>query len=236
MTSIRHKMIAAGFLKQAEQNNWMTVLLRAASIPVVLLSLAVGAHPNLITALSLTCAGVACWLLYIDRPVLFFSLWALSALMDYADGTVARKAGKESYFGYLLDMLGDRVKLLLLLATWMAASDSGLSWLLGTSAVALLFVTEVISHLFLLQSPKKLAPTSDRSPWLYVSEIFLRFDMHTFFLYGLTLAASHNFGYAGTTWLNMVLLVYLGDSVRLRRSVEGGSLQLNPRFLNKLRR
>ncbi|KAJ1648232.1 phosphatidylinositol synthase 1 (CDP-alcohol phosphatidyltransferase1) [Coemansia asiatica] len=64
--------------------------------------------PNLIGYSRVALTGVAVYSMYNEHPALMFFSYALSELLDAADGHYARKLGQCSKFGEVLDMVTDR--------------------------------------------------------------------------------------------------------------------------------
>jgi phosphatidylglycerophosphate synthase len=226
--SIRQRMITAGYLKQSEYFNVLTVALRATSIPFVTLFVRLRIHPNAVTLLSLIAAAAACVAYRSDQRGVFALLWTLSAILDYADGTVARKLGKASYFGYLLDMVGDRVKLMALLLVWGLGTGGVWAYTAASLAIAALATVEVLLHAFVARADSPSVP-GGTGVGRYLFEVLLRFDMHTFVVYGLAVALSVGASYIGTGWLVLVLFVSLYRTVTTRLVGPPGTVRLNAR-------
>ncbi|KAJ2111881.1 phosphatidylinositol synthase 1 (CDP-alcohol phosphatidyltransferase1) [Coemansia sp. RSA 922] len=64
--------------------------------------------PNLIGYSRVLLSGVAAYSMYYEHPSVMFISYALSELLDAADGYYARKLGQCSKFGEVLDMVTDR--------------------------------------------------------------------------------------------------------------------------------
>jgi archaetidylinositol phosphate synthase len=76
--------------------------------PLAHLFIRLGITPNQISLLSLLC-GIGCAVLYIQQSFLWGSvLLFVSAILDLVDGSVARKLGKESDFGAVIDWIFDK--------------------------------------------------------------------------------------------------------------------------------
>lgn len=65
-------------------------------------------HPNILTILTLV-IGLPGFYFYTQGNALFGSLFILGAIFDVVDGTVARKTGKKTAFGGILDAAVDRI-------------------------------------------------------------------------------------------------------------------------------
>lgn len=77
--------------------------------PISLFLAKTGIHPNFITLLSfiLTSTGVV-WVL-LEKPIIAFFWFLITAPLDAVDGYVARISGKTSKFGAFLDSTLDRI-------------------------------------------------------------------------------------------------------------------------------
>lgn len=197
------RMIESGFLKIQEAANPLVVLLRICSAPVVIFCVHLKIHPNAVTTLSLILGCLGALFFYAGDVTAFVWSWSIAVILDYADGIIARKAGKESRFGYLFDMLSDRVKLVALLLAWAAVLNDMLSILMAAMAIGLLLLSEVAAHLLVPRSGAR--GDQQISISAAVTNVFARFDMHTFFIYGLAIAVPGVAGYVATGWLVLAL-------------------------------
>ncbi len=65
--------------------------------------------PNTISMLALAPGLGAAWAAWTQHPAIALLLWALNRLLDGLDGTVARRTGRASDFGGVLDLVLDFV-------------------------------------------------------------------------------------------------------------------------------
>lgn len=142
------RMTAAGYMKAEEANNPLVVALRMFALPVVMFGIRTKLRPNIVTGISLALGCSGAFFYYLDAKLAFVVAWSVSVILDYADGPIARMSGKESHFGYLFDMLGDRIKLTSLVIAWGFVEGNFLGTMLAILVVSILFATEVITHLF----------------------------------------------------------------------------------------
>ena len=77
---------------------------------------------NALTALRLLLAPACAWAIWVDRPVVAASLFALAVASDFADGPLARRRGEASAFGGLFDHTVDAIFVTTLLLA-LAARD-----------------------------------------------------------------------------------------------------------------
>lgn len=230
MNNFIERLIADGYIRPGEKTNPLVVVLRIMAMPVVRMGVALGINPNIVTLVSIALGLGAAWLYFIGLDGAFFIAWTASVILDYADGTIARRAGKASHFGYLLDMLGDRLKLLALVFVWWLVNGTLTADLL-TGFVALMLVSiEIVTHVFVRQA----GSDSKKSPiWRQpLVRMFLEFNMHSFFVLGVCLAIGDRLDRAGLLWLGIVLIVNFIDECRLRL-VRHGTLCwiVNPKIL-----
>ncbi|KAI8320957.1 CDP-diacylglycerol--inositol 3-phosphatidyltransferase [Martensiomyces pterosporus] len=64
--------------------------------------------PNLIGYSRIALTAIAVYSMYFEHPYIMFASYAISELLDAADGYYARKLGQCSKFGEVLDMVTDR--------------------------------------------------------------------------------------------------------------------------------
>jgi phosphatidylglycerophosphate synthase len=232
-SQLTERMVAAGRLKQTEANNPLIILLRLACFPIVRFSLWFNIHPNVVTILSLGLGCSGAWFYAVGAKVPFVAAWSVAVVLDYADGIVARMAKKESYFGYLLDMLGDRVKLITLLAAWAYAVGSQAAVWLAAACVASLLATEIVAHVLVRHANQQVAASVSIRTILY--EIFAKFDMDTFLVLGVLLLLPGNATYVGPLWLLIVLLIGLGKELCNRCFANGvWTIALNTRLVGRI--
>lgn len=108
---------------------------------------ALGLTPNQITALSCAAAvGAAAALVLQPDAWLFIVLWALSLLLDFCDGTVARMSDRVSRTAFRFDHMSDlaKVSLVIVAAGW-RHQDTAL-WLFASAALFAFLYYAVISQ------------------------------------------------------------------------------------------
>ncbi len=71
--------------------------------------LALNLHPNHVTGITLVVGLSAGVVLYAGHPVVSTALLWLSGFLDAVDGSMARKTGKASSSGAMLDIVSDRI-------------------------------------------------------------------------------------------------------------------------------
>tara|TARA_R110000868_G_scaffold107750_1_gene294682 strand:- start:21480 stop:22205 length:726 start_codon:yes stop_codon:yes gene_type:complete len=228
------RLVADGYMKQAEVTNPLVIILRACSVPAVDVAVWLNLHPNFVTAISQLLGFIGAWLYFLDEKLAFILFWMASVILDYADGTVARKCGKESRFGYLFDMLGDRVKLLALILAWACFNSSWLAIGLSVCVLAVLSMMEVTGHL-LVKHPSNVDRRDDGQPSPFY-ETFFSFNMHTFAIFGVGLMAGSGISLLVVVWLLVVLVINLNDDLHGRIFDDGRfSIRWNDALLAKLR-
>lgn len=208
------KMVKNGYMKHHEINNPLVVILRMLAVPVVLLCVSLRIHPTVLTFMSLGLGSIGALSYFRDARISYVIAWTASVILDYADGMVARKSGKETYFGYLLDMLGDRVKLILIVVAWSLSYGNSSGYILAGTVVSLLVFTEVVSHLFVSHSA--LRDSEERSLWSMGQRMALEFDMHSFLIYGFGILLGGQLGFAATVWLLLLLVLSLRGVCKAR--------------------
>lgn len=226
------RMILSGFMKAEEANNPLVIVCRMLAFPVVIFCIRTKFHPNIVTGISLVlgCSGAIFY--FLDAKLAFVVVWSASVVLDYADGIIARKSGKESHFGYLFDMLGDRLKLISLVIAWSFVEGSLFAYILGTTAISILLVTEVVTHLFVQQIPGNSKGKAIVGNMLY--QVFLHFHMHSFLIYGVALYAGGVVALVANVWLALIMLLDLKRELLTRVYCDGRiSVQVNDNLLSK---
>lgn len=230
MSKFIEQLIADGYIRPGEKTNPLVVVLRIMAMPVVRLGVALGINPNIVTLVSIALGLGAAWLYFLGLAGAFFMAWTASVILDYADGTIARRAGKSSHFGYLLDMLGDRLKLLAIILAWWLVNKTLIADLLAGFVVLMLVSIEIVTHVFVRHTDSG----GEKSPiWRQpLVRMFLEFNMHSFLVLGICLAIGLNLDNAGFLWLGFILSVNFIDECRLR-FVRLGALcfVVNPRII-----
>lgn len=226
------RMTAAGYMKAEEANNPLVIALRMLAFPVVMFCIRTKFHPNIVTSISLAlgCSGALFY--YLEAKLAFVVAWSVSIILDYADGTIARKSGKESHFGYLFDMLGDRLKLISLVIAWSLVEGNFLGTMLTILVVSILFATEVITHLFVqhvIDKPQVKVPEEG-----IFFQVFLHFHMHSFLIYGLALYLEGAIALMANVWLVLITFSDLKRELLGRVYRDGRiSVKVNDNLLSK---
>ena len=227
---LAERLVSNGYMKAGELGNPLIVMLRMLSVPVVILCLRLRIHPNLITCLSLALGCAGAYLYFLGAMVSYLAAWSISVILDYADGTVARKSGKESHVGYLFDMLGDRVKLVALISSWCVVIGSMPAIVLAAVSISVLGVTEIVSHLLVRHGAVN--PQTERHGAFF--RMFLEFNMHSFFLYGISIVDGEGLSLLGNIWIAVVLVTNLGRECVWRMYSNGKfTFRINGRLLNR---
>lgn len=198
-------LIADGYIRPSERTNPLVMALRIMALPFVQIGIALKINPNIVTLTSVALGLSATWLYYTALIWPFFLAWTASVILDYTDGTIARKTGKSSHFGYLLDMLGDRLKLLALVIAWRQVEMTLTADLLSGFVVIMLVSIEVITHVFVRHGE----PILWQRPLV---RVFLEFNMHSFFVLGISIAVGLGLDKVGFLWLAFILsLNFVGE-------------------------
>ena len=203
-----------GFIQEVEKYNFVVVFLRLLSLPIVKFSIKFNLHPNLLTLTGFFSGLVSIYFLYVNINYLFIFFWSLSCILDYADGTLARITKKVSHFGYLFDMISDRVKLILLIAICLSIYNETFLFQLGVIAITLQVLSDFILHIFIPHNNLK----STKINWSFSSvfnEVFLRVNMHSFFMFGVFVYLGGFWLLFGMLWLATILLI---DFVKILRN------------------
>lgn len=110
------------------------------TLAVALARRLVWVRPDMLTAMGVLVAGIACWTAS-SASALAAGLILTSALLDGLDGAVAVLSGRDSRFGSVLDSVADRLSDgFFLLALWRAGAPGGVCVSAG-AALALLEYT-----------------------------------------------------------------------------------------------
>ncbi len=86
-------------------NRWLQTAINMFCYPFIRYEVS----PNLITIVGAIMMVVAAVLLAVNRPGIAFTVFAVGAVFDALDGTIARRLGKCSTFGAFLDSTLDRI-------------------------------------------------------------------------------------------------------------------------------
>jgi phosphatidylglycerophosphate synthase len=106
-----------------------------------------GVTPDAITTLSILTAILAFASLVLNAPYPWFVLlWALTILLDFCDGTVARMSGRIATRMFRFDHMSDMAKIgLVVLGTALRSSQSAV-WVLSFVFVFLYLYSEILHH------------------------------------------------------------------------------------------
>lgn len=191
-----------------------------------------------------------CWVTTASNAVFFAGLaalwqdhwrWAgvglgLGALLDFADGMVARRTDRCSRIGFQYDYIMDRAKSAGLFLAVAHLSSEGLTGVVMLAAVGLLFGREAVTWLLPI---RRAALLKDRSPWQFMfgragqcADELLRNDPWQLVLLGLLLAVAPS---SLITTLSYYCLTLAVDSwVFFRSYLNLGELRdpQNPHVLN----
>jgi phosphatidylglycerophosphate synthase len=216
--SIKLNLYNAGYVKATELNNPIALCFRVTTIPLVKFAVKWRIRPNVVTTTSLI-FGLSAVALYFQEEIgWFFVVWTSSILLDYADGTIARKSNLESYIGYLFDTVSDRIKLLSLVIVCGIRYDDLLTVAIVVAIIILLTLNELISHLLVPFSGKIANLTKNNRGPFYST--FCQFDMHSFFIYGLFLYMEGSFILVANFWLAMLQMTSLVSTLRCRVDIK----------------
>lgn len=125
-------------------NTWLHRTVR----PVVRSLACTRVSPNQLTTLRVVTGLTAAWCFATGRPAWAAGWWVLSALLDRADGELARLAHRSSHFGYLYDLGSDAVITALLflgIGIGLSHGDMGefalLAGIAASTSIAVIFLT-----------------------------------------------------------------------------------------------
>ena len=225
-------LIRARLLKPNDKN-LLVILLRCFAAPIVLASEKLKIHPTSVTAVSILMALSSALCFAIGELYGFFFLWTISIFLDYADGALARRTGQETRFGYMLDMIGDRIKLVGLIIVWSTTFPGNDIQTLALLQIGLIAAAAVLSHAYV---PRwELQPLVKNSFVRQASYCLLQFDMHSFFILGILIFVTAPPYDIAFLWLLIVLALHLAQVTITRISRSAPNLILNPRWRSFLK-
>lgn len=132
--------------QSAVRSNPINGVLYILTYPLSRLATALQISPNSITAVSFFSAiGAFCALLFADIT-LFALLWAVSFLLDFVDGTVARMSQRVSSFIIDLDHYSDLFKIGLLIIGFGIYFASPQIWLAASVAIFSIMFFSILNH------------------------------------------------------------------------------------------
>lgn len=206
--SILKSLINKGFLKKTEITNPLVVALRISAIPIAKIGLTFKINPNFLTLLGFIIGLISIYALSKNFYLIFISLWTLSCIIDYADGIVARNSKKVSHFGYLFDMITDRIRLILLLMVCSQISNT----IMILCIIAILFqvLCDIVLHLFIPNKDHIQSSSNFKNLYLTIlHETIFIVNMHSFFIFGFFVYFGSNFLIYGLMWLVLILFLDL---------------------------
>ena len=204
-------LIDNGLIRESEKYNIIVILLRLLAIPLIKISLIFKIHPNIITFFGFGCGLYGVYAFSNNMSLIFLIFWSLSCVIDYADGVIARIAKKESHFGYLFDMVTDRIRLMYLLTICIYIFDQLSILLLSISAILFLLSCDIILHTFLPKNKNNSTMNYDQNtslPFEVYKTIFY-VHMHSFFIFGFLVYLGGDILFYGLIWLNIILFIDL---------------------------
>ncbi|AUZ84052.1 CDP-alcohol phosphatidyltransferase family protein [Methylophaga nitratireducenticrescens] len=189
--------------REAIGANLLLLLMYRFSYPFASILSSMGFSPNQITTMSLFTSLVAATLLVFDDGwILFLVFWGGALLLDFCDGTVARKTNKIRNTAFRYDHTSDLLKFfLIILAVGIKYSDS-IVWILCLAASFSFMFYMVVNHDLktardrihvssnkITKSPKnkKLYESASISSWAKISKaiyaIFMTVHGHTLLIF-----------------------------------------------------
>ena len=113
--------------------------------------------PNLITLLRLVSVPLIVWVILQNRMDFAFGLFVLSGISDAIDGPLARRTGKVSELGTILDPIADKALLVSIYVT--LGIQGGLpSWIVITVVSRDVLIVGGILLAYLLEKPVEINP------------------------------------------------------------------------------
>ena len=132
--------------KSATQNNPILFVIYVACLPVVRAAKFLRLSPNLITGASLVTGLASVPALASQELGIFYSLWTVSFVLDFVDGTLARMTGNLSSFPLDIDHFSDLVKINLVFVGFGLYFQDGTVWLMTSlAAFGFMFYT-LLNH------------------------------------------------------------------------------------------
>ena len=115
--------------------------------PFSLLLNTIGLTPNQITLLSSVFAVLAVWgLIFHQSLILYSTFWAISLLLDFCDGTVARMSDRVSRTAFRFDHMSDILKVSILLIAFGWNADNAGMWILTSITIVAFLYYSVLSQ------------------------------------------------------------------------------------------
>lgn len=122
--------------KKDEENNYVWIFYRKASIPFTRLFMKTTITPNQLSVLGFFLSVVAIGIFFFDvgfwHDVLAFVIYQFTIILDFCDGSIARLKNMSSVFGHYLDGTLDiyRYFLLFLAISYRAYQDYAATWII----------------------------------------------------------------------------------------------------------
>lgn len=104
--------------------------------PLALPFVALGIHPNIVSFLAIPLALIAAYFIVAQDYPLALAFAVLAIIMDFIDGTVARKLNKASYFGNYFETMIDKFVEVILLAGFALLYPLAAALAIGFSMIA----------------------------------------------------------------------------------------------------
>jgi len=133
--------------RAAVKNNLILYLMYRISYPFSYILMRIGLSANMITTLSIVTSLLAFLALaYNLSPVYFISLWGVSILFDFCDGTVARMTDNVRSSAFRYDLMSDLFKVSLVLVGVSLKYNTQLIWSMSTVVIFLFLYYTILSH------------------------------------------------------------------------------------------
>lgn len=133
--------------RDAIGSNMLLMLMYKLAYPFALLLSLLGFSPNQITTLSLFSALAASFVLVVDDGWgLFLILWGLATLLDFCDGTVARKTNQIRKTSFRYDHTSDLLKIFLVILAAGVKYDDKLAWAAALISLFFFMFYVVLNH------------------------------------------------------------------------------------------
>jgi phosphatidylglycerophosphate synthase len=133
--------------KAAVKNNFILYLMYRIAYPFSYMLMKVGLSANTITTLSIVTSLLAFLSLVYDfSPVFFISLWGVSILLDFCDGTVARMTDNVRTSAFRYDLMSDLFKVSLILVGVSFKYNTLTIWSMSSIVIFLFLYYTVLSH------------------------------------------------------------------------------------------
>lgn len=133
--------------RSAIGNNFLLLLMYRFAYPFAAILSAAGISPNQITTMSILASIGAAIILVVDDGWLLFSiLWGVALLLDFCDGTVARKTNTIRKTAFRYDHTSDLFKIFIVILAVGIRYEDHTVWILSLMASFLFMFFMVINH------------------------------------------------------------------------------------------